>query len=78
VTAFYAWLVRLFYSFGGPVRWDRFLIFIPPHRVCSEVEKIVYWMPEILFAPEIAFRGLDRCMPQQELNLLQFTAAVVT
>jgi hypothetical protein len=46
-------------------------------RIRSEVEKIVYWMSEILFAPEIAFRGLDRCVPQQKLNLLQLTAAVV-
>src|SRR5215472_10456489 len=28
-------------------------------------------------AAEIAFRGLHRCMAQQELNLLQFTTAVV-
>jgi hypothetical protein len=47
-------------------------------RICSEVEKIVHWMPEILFAAEIAFGGLDRCVPEQELNLLQLTAAVVT
>ena len=47
-------------------------------RVRSEVEKIVHWMPEILLAAEIAFRGLDRCMPEQELNLLQLTTAVVT
>ena len=33
--------------------------------VRSEVKKIVHWMPEILFAAEIAFRGLDRCMPEQ-------------
>jgi hypothetical protein len=25
----------------------------------SEVEKVVHWMPEILFAAEIAFRGLE-------------------
>ena len=36
----------------------------------SEVEEVVHWMPEILFAAQIAFRCLDRCMPQQELNLL--------
>ncbi len=36
----------------------------------SEVEKVVHWMPEILFAAEIAFRGLHGCMPEQELNLL--------
>ena len=46
-------------------------------RIRSEVEKIVHRMPEILFAAEIAFRGLHRCMPEQELNLLQFTTAVV-
>src|SRR5882757_7011878 len=34
-------------------------------------------MSEILFAAEIAFRCLDGCMPQQELNLLQLTAATV-
>jgi hypothetical protein len=47
-------------------------------RVRSEVEKIVYRMPEILFAAETAFRGLlHRGMPEQELNLLQFTTTVV-
>jgi hypothetical protein len=35
-------------------------------------------MPEILFAAEIAFRCLHGCMPEQELNLLQLTTAVVT
>jgi hypothetical protein len=44
----------------------------------SEIEKVVYRMSEVLFAPEIVFRGLDRCMSQQKLDLLQFTAAVVT
>lgn len=44
----------------------------------SEVEKIIYWMAEILFAPEIAFRSLDRCMSEQKLNLLKFTATAVT
>ena len=34
-------------------------------------------MSEILFAAEIAFRGLDGCMPQQELNLLQLATAAV-
>ena len=43
----------------------------------SEIEKIVYRMPEILFAAEIALGGLHRCMPEQELNLLQFTTTVV-
>jgi len=34
-------------------------------------------MSEILFAAQIAFRRLDGCMPQQELNLLQLTTATV-
>jgi len=47
-------------------------------RIRSEVEKIVHRMPEILFAAEIAFRGLNRCMPKEELNLFQLTTSVVT
>ena len=47
----------------------------PPVR--SEVKKIVYRMSEILFATEIAFRRLDGCMSQQELNLLQLATARV-
>ena len=34
-------------------------------------------MSEILFAAQIAFRCLDGCMPQQELNLLQLATARV-
>jgi len=34
-------------------------------------------MSEILFAAEIAFRCLDGCMPQQELNLFQLATATV-
>jgi hypothetical protein len=47
-------------------------------RVCSQVEKIIHGMPEILFAAEIALCRLHRCVPEQELNLLQFTATIVT
>ena len=43
----------------------------------SEIKKIVRRMSEILLATEITFRRLDRCMPQQELDLLQFAAAAV-
>jgi hypothetical protein len=50
------------------------MVFMCPLVVC-EVKKIVPRMPEILFAAEMAFRRLHRCMSQQELNLLQlFTA----
>jgi len=43
-----------------------------------EIKKIVYWMPEVLFAAEIAFRRLDGGMPQQELNLFQLSSSVMT
>jgi hypothetical protein len=70
VAAFYALPECLFYSFAGPVRRDRFHLFRRLLPIRSEVEKVVYWMPEILFAAKIAFRGLHGCMPEQELNLL--------
>jgi hypothetical protein len=75
VAAFYSWLVGCFYSFTG--RQRRFLMFGLLLCVRSEIEKIVHWMPEVLFAAEIAFRGLDRCVPEQKLNLLQFTPAIM-
>ncbi len=78
MAAFYARLLGLFYGFTGPVCRDRFLIFLWLHRIRSQVEKIVHWVPEVLFAAEIAFRGLNRCMSEQKLNLLQFTTAIVT
>jgi hypothetical protein len=34
-------------------------------------------VPEILLAAEVAFRGLNRGMAQQELNLLDLAAARV-
>ena len=45
--------------------------------VGSEVKQIVDRMPQILFAAEIAFRRLHRCMAQQELDLLQLATATV-
>ena len=77
MAAFHALPEWLFDSFAGPVRRDRFHLFRLLPRVRSEVEKIVHWMPEILLAAEIALGRLDRCMPEQELNLLQLTAPVV-
>jgi hypothetical protein len=75
VAAFYRLPRCLFYRVGR-FHWSGFIIvFLRPVR--SELKKVVHWMPEILFATEIAFRGLDGCMPQQELNLLQFTTARV-
>ena len=77
VTARYAWLGYLFYNSGAPIRRGRFLLFLLPHRIRSEVEKVVYWMSQILLTAEIAFRGLDRGVSQQKLNLLKFTTTVV-
>ena len=76
MAAFYPLPRCLFYRVGG-FHWGRFTIVFmrPPGR--SEVKKIVHRMSEILFAAEISFRRLDRCMSQQELNLLQLTAAIV-
>lgn len=83
MAEFYALLRRLFYRCGGDLNCSRFhcsrfhTLFLRLH-VRSEVEKIIHRMAEILFAPEIAFRSLDRCMPEQKLNLLKFTATAVT
>src|SRR5215472_15530765 len=77
VSAFYPWLVCLFYNSAGSLHRVTFLRFPLLLRIRSEVEKIVHWMSEILFAAEIAFCGLDRCMSEQELNLLKLTATVV-
>ena len=64
----------LFYTLAGSGRRDRLILLRLLLRVHSEVEKIVHWMPEILLAAEIAFRRLDGCVPQQELNLLKLHA----
>lgn len=57
---------------------DRFTIYFVRLYVDSEIKKIVYWMPEVLFATEIAFRRLDGGMAQQELNLFQLSSSVMT
>ena len=61
-----------------PFHCDRFKIYFVRLYVDSEIKKIVYWMPEVLFAAEIAFRRLDGGMPQQELNLFQLSSSVMT
>jgi hypothetical protein len=42
-----------------------------------ELEEVVYWMSKILFTAEIVLCGLHRSMAQQELNLFQFTTAIM-
>jgi len=47
-------------------------------HIRSKVEEIVHWLPEVLFAAEIAFGGLDRSVPKQELYLFKLPAAIMT
>ena len=76
MAAFYPLPRCHFYRVGGFHCGGFSIVFLRP-SVRSEVKKIVHRMSEILFAAEIAFRRLDRCMAQQELNLLQLAAARV-
>jgi hypothetical protein len=74
VRAFYPRLGCHFYWIGK-FRSGKFnIVFIRPSVLC-EFKKIVDRVSEILFAAEVAFRRLNRGVAQQELNLLQFTAA---
>jgi hypothetical protein len=77
VAAFYPCVVCVFYNSAGSLRRDAFLRFRWLLRIRSKVEKIVHWMPKILFAAKVMFRGLNRCMSEQELNLLKLPAPVV-
>lgn len=45
--------------------------------VSSQVEAVVHRAAEILLAAEVTLCGLHRDVPEQELNLLQLTTAVV-
>src|ERR1700693_2556289 len=77
VTAFYP-LARGYSNLRGFLHCDGFTLhYFPRLHVGSEVEQIVHRMPEILLAAQIPFRCLDRCMAEQELNLLQLAAARV-
>ena len=64
MVAFSALPESLVYSFPDPVRQDGFHMLRLLLRVHSEIEKIVHWMPEVLLAAKIAFRGLNRCVPK--------------
>ena len=76
MAAFYPLPRCLFYRVGG-FHGGAFIIVLLRLSDRSEVKKVVHRMSEILFAAEIAFRRLDGCMPQQELNLLQLATAAV-
>jgi hypothetical protein len=63
VAAFYP-LARFFSYRVGSFYWSGFIIAFmrPPTR--SEIKEVIYWVSEILFATQIAFRSLHRGMPQ--------------
>src|SRR5690242_19550528 len=77
VAAFYAGLAFSFYRLAGCGWRARFILFCWLLRAHSEIEEVVHRMPEILFAAQITFGRLNRCTPQQELNLLNLAPAVV-
>ena len=76
VAAFYPLGRRHFYR-RGSFQCDRFTLYFLRQHSRSQVKKIVYRMSEILFVAEIAFSRLDRCVSQQELNLLKLATAAV-
>jgi hypothetical protein len=76
-AASYAFARRCFYR-RGPFHRGELKVRPPPRHFCPQLEAIVHRAPEILLAAEIPLGRLHRRMPQQELNLLQFTTTVVT
>ena len=42
-----------------------------------DTELIIYSMSESLFASQVFFCRLDRYMPEQKLNLLEFTSRIM-
>ena len=74
MPAFYP-LPRCLFDTVWRIHCDGFIIVFMQPPVFCEVKKIVDRVSEILFAAEIAFRRLNGCMPQQELNLLQLAPA---
>jgi hypothetical protein len=76
VAAFYL-LTRRHFQRCGSTPSAGFGFYFLRLYIRTEVKKIVHRVTEILFAAEIAFRRLNGCMPQQELNLLQLASACV-
>src|SRR5258707_14713456 len=77
VAAFYALRSPRFYRRGSLHR-DRVNIVFRWLPARFEVKQVVYGMSEILLAAEITLGRLYRRVPQQELNLLQRSSAVMT
>ena len=40
-----------------------------------EAKPVIDRVLQLLFAAEVSFRGLDRDVPEQELDLIQFSAS---
>ena len=76
MAAFYPLPRCLFYRVGRFHCGGFIIVFLRP-SLRSQLKEVVHWMSEILFAAQIAFRCLDGCMPEQELNLLQLAATGV-
>ena len=76
VSTFYLRARSCFYGGESFPRFSYAVTFLRVD-VASKTKKVVYRMSEILFTAEIAFRCLDGCMPQQELNLLKLASAGV-
>ena len=47
-------------------------------RTGLDPEPIVDGTPQLLLASQVAFRGLNRNVPQEELNLIEFAAGPMT
>jgi len=62
VSTFYLCGGRCFYGGQSFPRFGYAVSFLRVD-VTSKVKNVVYWMSEILFAAEIAFRRLDGCVP---------------
>jgi hypothetical protein len=77
VAAFYGLRSQPIYR-RGRLYGDRVNIVFRGLPVRFEVKQVVYGMPEILLAAEITLGRLYRRVPQQELNLLQRSSAVMT
>src|SRR5580704_12750481 len=76
VAAFYPLPRCLFYRVRR-CHCSGFIIVLLRPSLRSQLKKVVHWMSEILFTAEITLRCLDRCMPQQELDLLQLATTCV-
>ena len=77
MAAFYSLPKWLFYRLADAVRGNRFAIRLPRLHVHPQFEAVVHRASQVLLAAEIPLGRLYRCMPQQELNLLQLTTTVV-